>query len=63
VPKVNKSFSSAQPKMRRSKIERDEFIGRFEAIHKVGDYQCMVFQDGDPGPFYLSNQSINTNIT
>jgi hypothetical protein len=40
--------------MRRSKIETDEFIGPFETIHKVGDYQYMVFQDGDPGPFYLS---------
>jgi hypothetical protein len=51
VPKVNKPFGGVQPKMRRSKIETDEFIGPFEAIHKGGDYQYMVFQDGDPGPF------------
>jgi hypothetical protein len=38
VPKVNKSFGGAQPNMRRSKIDTDEFIGPFEAIHEVGDY-------------------------
>jgi hypothetical protein len=55
VLKVNKSFGGAQSKMRRSKIEADEFIGPFlQAIHQVGDYQYMVFQDGDPGPFNLS---------
>jgi hypothetical protein len=54
VPKVNKSFGGVQPKMRQSKIETDEFLGPFEAIHEVGDYQYLVFQDGDPGPFYLS---------
>jgi hypothetical protein len=51
LPKVNKSFGGAQPKMRKSKIETEEFLGPFEAILKVRDYQHMVFQEGDWGPF------------
>jgi hypothetical protein len=54
VPKVNKSFGGTQPKMRKSKIEAEEFLGPFEAILKVGDYQHMVFQEEDLGPFNMS---------
>jgi hypothetical protein len=55
VPKVNKSFGGAQPKMRKSKIESKEFLGPYKVIHQVGDYQHMVFENGDTGPFYLSD--------
>jgi hypothetical protein len=43
-----------QPKMRKSKIETEEFLGPFPAILQVGGYQHMNFQDGDSGPFYES---------
>ncbi len=54
VPKVNKSFGGAQPKMRKSKMETEEFLGPFPTILEVGGYQHMVFQDSDSGPWYKS---------
>jgi hypothetical protein len=54
APKMNKSFGGAQPRMRRSHIETNEYLGRFPARLEVGHYQYMNFQDGDCGPFYLS---------
>ena len=40
--------------MRRSKLETQEYLGRFASIFNVGDTQDMVFQHGDTGPFNLS---------
>ena len=55
VTKVNKTAGGVHPKMRESKIETEEFLGPFPATLGVGDYQQMVFQDGDSGPFYKSD--------
>ena len=55
VTKVNKTAGGVQPKMRQSKMETEEFLGPFPATLRVGDYQQMVFQDGDSGPFYKSD--------
>jgi hypothetical protein len=55
VPKINKTHGGAQPKMRKSKIETEEFLGPFPAKLQVGDYQHMVYQDGDVGPFFKTD--------
>jgi DNA-binding transcriptional regulator YhcF (GntR family) len=55
VPNINKTHGGAQPKMRKSKMETDEFLGPFPATLSVGDYQHMVYQDGDVGPFFKTD--------
>jgi hypothetical protein len=52
VPKANKTFGGTQPKMRKSKMETEEFLGPFPTILEVGRYQHMVYQDSDSGPWY-----------
>jgi hypothetical protein len=52
---VNQYFRGAQSAMRECKMETDEHVGTFEATLQVGDYQHMVYQDGDSGPYYLSD--------
>jgi hypothetical protein len=54
VPKANKTFGGTQPKMRKSKMETEEFLGPFPTILEVGGYQHMVYQDSDSGPWYKS---------
>jgi hypothetical protein len=54
TPKANKIFGRTQPKMIKSKMETEEFLGPFPAILEVGGYQHMVFQDSDSGPWYKS---------
>ena len=54
APKVNKTHGGAQPKMRKSKIETEEFLGPFPAILQVGGCQHMNYQYGDSEPFYKS---------
>ena len=51
VTKVNK-IAGGMPKMRKSKMETEEFRGPFPAILQVSEYQHMVFQDRAWGPFY-----------
>jgi hypothetical protein len=46
---------SLRPKMRKIKMETEEFIGPFPNILQVGKYQNMNYQDGDLGPFYKSD--------
>jgi hypothetical protein len=55
VPKINKTYGGAQPKMRKSKMETEEFLGPFPAMLQMGDYQHMVYQDGDVGPFFKTD--------
>jgi hypothetical protein len=52
VTKINKTHGGAQPKMRKSKMETEEFLGPFPAMLQVGEYQHMVYQEGDVGPFF-----------
>jgi hypothetical protein len=61
VPKVNKSFGGTQPKMRKCKIETEEFLVPFEPILQVGDYQHMVFKEGDLGPFNMPEVDIEAS--
>ena len=56
APKMNKGFGGAQPKMRRSKLETADYLGRFDGILAVGDVQDMWYQEGDVGPFYYTNE-------
>jgi DNA-binding transcriptional regulator YhcF (GntR family) len=55
VPKSNKTHGGAQPKMRKSKMETQEFLGPFPAMLKVGEYQHMVYQAEDAGPFFKTD--------
>jgi len=41
--------------MRKSKMETEEFFGPFPAKLQVGDYQHMVYEEGDVGPFYMTD--------
>jgi hypothetical protein len=48
-------YGGAQPKMSKSKIVTEGFLGPFPAILQVWEYQHhMNYQDGDSGPFYKS---------
>jgi hypothetical protein len=56
APKMNKGHGGAQPKMRRSKLESQDYLGPFfPCTLAVGDFQYMSYKDSDSGPFYLSN--------
>jgi hypothetical protein len=55
IPKSNKTHGGAQPKMRKSKMETKEFLGPFPAMLKVGEYQHMVYQAEDAGPFFKTD--------
>jgi hypothetical protein len=41
--------------MRKSKMETEEFLGPFPATLQVDNYQHMVYQDGDVGPFFKTD--------
>ena len=52
---MNKEYAGAQPQMRNTRIESAEgYLGPYSPTLSVGDYQSMVFTDGDDGPFWLS---------
>jgi hypothetical protein len=57
--RLAKGCGGVQPAMRSSKIlQADGFLGEYSHKHKleVGQHQSMVYQPGDPGPFYLSEE-------
>ena len=55
VTKTNVFFGKGQPKMRESTIEAEQnYLGPFERTLNVGDKQSMIFNDGDVGPFYMT---------
>jgi hypothetical protein len=36
-------------------MEIEEFLGPFPAMLQVGEYQHMVYQDGDVGPLFKTD--------
>lgn len=52
--KMSKGYGGAQPQMRSTIIENEDFLGPFPSTLSVGDIQYMSFQSHDTGPFYLS---------
>jgi hypothetical protein len=42
-------------KMKKSKMETEEFLTPFLAMLQVSKYQHMVYQDGDLGPFFKTD--------
>lgn len=54
---LNKYFGGKQTKMRKSEIKNVSYLGTFDHADKliVGQTQSMIFEPGDAGPFYYSN--------
>ena len=53
---MNKYYGGKQPKMRKTEIKNNSYLGNYDHPEKlkVGQKQAMVFLPGDSGPFYLS---------
>jgi len=51
---MNKYHAGAGPVMHPMLISEPACLGPYPKILAVGDMQSMVFQEGDDGPFYLS---------
>jgi hypothetical protein len=57
VENMKKYYSGKQPKMRDTKIETTYgYLGQYPLILSQGSIQKMSFQDGDKGPFWMTNQ-------
>jgi len=60
--KMNVSFGGLQPKFKETKIEYAEgYLGEFNPKLRPGEYQSFVFEEGDDGPFYLTEEERRNN--
>ena len=55
---MNKCYGGKQSRMRNTKIMNESYLGQFTHPQKlkVGQTQSMTFQEGNSGPFYLSEE-------
>ncbi|KAI2498015.1 hypothetical protein MHU86_16452 [Fragilaria crotonensis] len=59
---MNRGYGGAQPRMRESKIkEHDGYLGMHRRTLSVGDTQSFLFQAGDVGPFWMTNEEREAN--
>ena len=51
---MNKDFGGQQPRMRATVVPTES--PKYAAIYSKGEVQPLVFQPGEEGPYYLSEQ-------
>ena len=57
IESMSKSFGGQQAKMRPMTIKQENgYLGTNPQILNPGDTQFMVFQTGDTGPFWMTEQ-------
>ena len=61
---MNKLFGGSQKKMRNTIIEDQNYLGPYDHPNKLkeGDTQHMSFQQGDAGPFWMTEDDQNKNM-
>ncbi|KAI2509704.1 hypothetical protein MHU86_4686 [Fragilaria crotonensis] len=59
---MNRGFGGVQPRMRESKIKaEDGYLGMHERTVNAGDTQSFVFESGDAGPFWMTENEREIN--
>ena len=59
---MNRGFGGVQPRMRESKIKaEDGYLGMHERTINVGDTQSFIFEPGDAGPFWMTENEREMN--
>ena len=59
---MNRGYGGVQPRMRESIIKQEDgYLGMHERTVDVGDTQFFVFEPGDAGPFWMTNDDRELN--
>jgi hypothetical protein len=59
---MNQGFGGVQPRMRESKIKaEDGYLGMHERTVNVGNTQSFIFEPGDAGPFWMTENEREMN--